>query len=744
MGADRFERQACVAEGGRDDYLFRYGCSLRARDVPEGEARERVLQENMAVCRPPLSDREALKCCASAYHKPSGYSPEIAAKYGPPSGRPALPALAAPGRPAAAEEKAREVPNLLEKVDLEGVRIPEAPDLTAPEQVRAQFAAMFRDGERGNVVFEAFHAAPIGAGEMIPAAALADEEAAETLLSLAGDAGAWLRVNPTSGEHAAHGRKGEGDADVCAFRHTLIECDPEGAAGLSEEGLEEARLDQLRRVVALRLPCACIVSSAHKSVHCCVRLADPGEELDRREWERRRDLVYRVCDASGLQPDPQCKNPSRLMRLAGAKRGGREQTLLAVDCGAPSFAEWEAWAREASEDAGYRPNVPGPARFSAWQDDPPQLRPVLIEGLLREGGLMYLLGGSKTGKTWLSLNLAASICAGAEFLGHSCRRGRVLYLDLEMQPGSLYRRIEAIIGYRSKLVGAPDYEAACAENLYPWCLRDYAAPLDALEGDICHYARQAAEAQGQPVRGFFKMAIIDPLYLVELEGSDENSAAAMSDLFRILRRIQRRLGCAVLLVHHHPKGASGAKDAIDRGAGSGAIGRNGDCILDISPLFLDEARQETLNAHYRGSVRPGEDVHAFRIEGVVRDFAGFDGFDVVWTYPVHRLASAQDRLYECQLRGADPRAEANAKSRDAGGRRREAIAEAVGRGLAACRESGAVPTKAAVYESTCWGEGTGDVDYRAFCRFFEARNSGWFPFRSTHSEGNTWIVEEAG
>lgn len=736
----RFVRQAAVYEAqtngngatGRNDYIFKYASSLRAHDVPEADALRLVRDENRTVCRPPLPDREAVKCVESAYKNPSGFSPEVAARCagrdGDAAGCPAEQATA----PAA--------PRLLEEVDPSSVELPEAPDLTRAEQLRAQMAAMFGPDELANVVTETMGGDPCGAGHMVPVSSIEDPEAADVLLSLAGSAGAWVRVNPTDGKHEDHGKKAECDKDVVRFRNVLVESDPEDASGMGPEQLQEAKRGQLRRMVALRLPCACVVDSGHKSMHAVVRVEDPGETLTREEWEKRRDLVYAVCDANGLPHDPSCQNPSRLTRLAGALRGGQEQTLVAVGIGASTFSEWSAWVRDAAEESGYTPGVPGPARFSAWQEDPPKLAPVLIEGFLREGALAYLNGGSKSYKTWMALNLAVSVCAGADFLGHACERGRVLYCDFEMQRGSLYERIHEIIAYRSKYIHSPDYSAACGENLYPWSLRDYVAPLDELERDIVHYGREMAEAQGQQVRGFFKLLVLDPMYMIEM--GDENSASDMAALFRVVRRIQRRLGCACLLVHHHPKGAAGAKDAIDRGAGSGATGRNGDALLDVSPLFLDEEHQQLLDDRYR-RFDIGEHALAYRVEGVVRDFPRFHSFDVVWTYPVHTIANPGDRLAECSLRGADVRAEANSRSKDAGGRRREAIASATRQALADCLEAGERPTKAAVYDAVAWGDATGKVTYRQFERFFEAKNRDWFPFLSTHTDGNTWLVEEA-
>lgn len=58
-------------QGGRDDGLFRYACSLRGRGIEKDEARLLVLAV-AAKCRPPLSEAEATKCLDSAWRYDSG------------------------------------------------------------------------------------------------------------------------------------------------------------------------------------------------------------------------------------------------------------------------------------------------------------------------------------------------------------------------------------------------------------------------------------------------------------------------------------------------------------------------------------------------------------------------------------------------------------------------------------------------------------------------------------------------
>jgi hypothetical protein len=61
-----------VAEGGRNDYLFRLACSMRRRGASEGAILAALNSENVARCRPPLEAAEVEKIAASA----GKYTPE--------------------------------------------------------------------------------------------------------------------------------------------------------------------------------------------------------------------------------------------------------------------------------------------------------------------------------------------------------------------------------------------------------------------------------------------------------------------------------------------------------------------------------------------------------------------------------------------------------------------------------------------------------------------------------------------
>lgn len=69
-----------VAEGGRNDHLFREGCGAHAKGVSGGELLAWLDAKNRLECQPPLPDAEVEKLAASINALPEGFSPEVKAR----------------------------------------------------------------------------------------------------------------------------------------------------------------------------------------------------------------------------------------------------------------------------------------------------------------------------------------------------------------------------------------------------------------------------------------------------------------------------------------------------------------------------------------------------------------------------------------------------------------------------------------------------------------------------------------
>ena len=94
-------------------------------------------------------------------------------------------------------------------------------------------------------------------------------------------------------------------------------------------------------------------------------------------------------------------------------------------------------------------------------NEPPEKPPELIAGVLRRGHKALIAGPSKAAKSFLLIELAISIAEGRPWLGFPCRQGKVLYMNLEIDPASCIGRFLAI--YR-----AMGIEGRHDENIVIW------------------------------------------------------------------------------------------------------------------------------------------------------------------------------------------------------------------------------------------------------------------------------------
>lgn len=457
--------------------------------------------------------------------------------------------------------------------------------------------------------------------------------------------GVWIRFNPLDG-------KGIKNANVTEFRYALVECDD------IDIGKQYALIKELE------LPVVTLVHSGGKSLHAVVRI-DAGTNQE--EYRKRVDYLYKVCEKNGLKVDTQNKNPSRLSRLPGVMRNGHKQFLVATNIGKRSWDEWKEWIEEIND------NLPGIVNLAdIWGNMKPLADP-LIDGVLRKGHKMLLVGPSKAGKSFLQIELCIAIAEGRKWLEWQCTKGKVIYVNLELDAASCHHRFRDV--YESLKI-PPDN----LENIDIWDLRGRSLPMTQLAPKLIRRAQKKNVSA----------VIIDPIYKV-ITG-DENSAAQMAEFCNQFDKVCTELGCAVVYCHHHSKGMQGQKKSMDRASGSGVFARDPDALLDMIQLettdalmqqegnkaeceaclkylenrtfeyfdWEDELDQDTrLNARQLLSIcenrmedwdykrmiaeyvaparRRAMEKTAWRIEGTLREFVPFQPVNVWFDYPVHRL-----------------------------------------------------------------------------------------------------------
>ena len=398
------------------------------------------------------------------------------------------------------------------------------------------------------------------------------------------EAGAWIRFNPLDGTGVAN-------SNVTELRHALVESDT------LEIEKQKAIIEELR------LPVVMMIHSGGKSVHAIVRI-DAVTEADYRE---KVDYLYRVCEKNGLPIDKQNKNPSRLSRMPGVLRGEKEQFIIAENIGCKTFEEWREYVESTAD------TLPEIIDYGELDELPP-LAPEVINGILRKGHKMIISGASKSGKSFLLIELGLAVALGKPWIGYRCEKGKVLYINLEVDSASFLHRVRAV------------HEAHGVKNVkgfHVWNLRGEHAEVKSLTPRLIRRAKTAG----------YSLIIIDPIYKIN-EG-DENSASEMGRFFNQLDYICKELNAAIVLCHHHSKGSQGGKFSIDRSSGSGVFARDPDAILDLIQLNPKDAGKSLENG-----------ASAWRVSAVLREFPSPEDIDLIWSYPVHEVTE--------DLKEADP------------------------------------------------------------------------------------------
>lgn len=353
-------------------------------------------------------------------------------------------------------------------------------------------------------------------------------------------AGAWIRFNPLDG-------KGVKNENVTEFRYALVESD-------------NMDIDQQNAIIReLELPVACLVHSGKKSLHAIVKV----EAGDYDEYRKRVNYLYDVCKKNGLTIDSQNRNPSRLSRMPGIVRNGRKQFLVDTNIGKETWQEWKDWIESVNDE------LPEPESIASIWDNLPALAPSLIDGVLRQGHKMLLAGPSKAGKSYALIEMCIAIAEGRDWFNWPCAKGRVMYVNLELDRASCLHRFKDVYE-------ALKWQPNNLDNIDIWNLRGKSVPMDKLAPKLIRRAQKKN----------YIAIIIDPIYKV-ITG-DENSADQMAKFCNEFDRVCTELGAAVIYCHHHSKGMQGQKRSMDRASGSGVFARDPDALLDLIELDVSD------------------------------------------------------------------------------------------------------------------------------------------------------------
>ena len=470
-------------------------------------------------------------------------------------------------------------------------------------------------------------------------------------------AGAWIRFNPLNGE-------GVRNTDIASFKYALVESD----------SLDIGK--QLSIIHQLELPVAAVVYSGAKSIHAIVKV----DASDNKEYRERVSYLYKICDKNGLEVDSQNKNPSRLSRMPGCIRGDHKQFIIETNTGKETWSDWVEWIESMNDD------LPDEENLADVLFNLPDYAEELIEGILRQGHKMLLVGPSKSGKSFSLIELCIAIAEGTKWMGRQCKQGDVLYVNFELDRASCLHRFKDVY----QTLGLTPNNA---NRIFIWNLRGKTPALDQLVPKLIRRAEKKK----------YIAVVVDPIYKV-ITG-DENSASEMAKFCNQFDKIADALGASVIYAHHHSKGAQGGKKSMDRASGSGVFARDPDALLDMIELdmnkevkehFINEARVEAMHAvldkyvpkwrtyiyqtkktddhdfeamndycaemlgfeqmnelQYLTELKVDEAKHitALQISGTLREFATFDPINCFFKYPIHFLDNG-NLLKGCRPEGS--------------------------------------------------------------------------------------------
>jgi hypothetical protein len=207
-----------------------------------------------------------------------------------------------------------------------------------------------------------------------------------------------------------------------------------------------------------------------------------------------------------------------------------------------------------------------------------------VKDLLPDKGLASIYGPSGSGKSFLALDLMATIVRGTSFYGSKTNPCPVVYVALE-GTGGIARRIEAYETYHNIKL--------------PNTFRIVTDMLSLFDSDAKIFAAAVKEA------GLHGGVIVIDTLAQSAPGSDENSSADMGRIISNAQLLQRETNGLVVLIHHTGKDAS-------RGArGHSSLFASLDAAIEVK-------RPTRGREWHRAKVKDGEDgvVTSFKLEHV--------------------------------------------------------------------------------------------------------------------------------
>ena len=200
-------------------------------------------------------------------------------------------------------------------------------------------------------------------------------------------------------------------------------------------------------------------------------------------------------------------------------------------------AEYEAYLRNKNQETNSSSLDFIFASDLSFQFNPPD---ELLEGIFVVGESSVIYGASNSGKTFVAIDMAASISRGSLWMDRRTEAGLIIYLAAE-SPSSVKRRLQAYQAYYN--VRLPNF--AIVQN-----------PIDLFNGEsdtkaIIQLTRDLEKQTGKKAR----LIVGDTLARISA-GANENAGEDMGVVIRHFDMVRAETDAHFTLVHHSGKNAA--------------------------------------------------------------------------------------------------------------------------------------------------------------------------------------------
>ncbi|XDZ71078.1 AAA family ATPase [Alphaproteobacteria bacterium LSUCC0744] len=213
-----------------------------------------------------------------------------------------------------------------------------------------------------------------------------------------------------------------------------------------------------------------------------------------------------------------------------------------------------------------------------WLHQIPDTEPnFLVDRMIERGSLAMIFGQPASGKSFLAVDLAASIATGRAFQGLKTQKGDVVYIA-----GEGYR------GLKRRFTAWATYHDVSPEEIRVMISRSAVDYSD--EGAAKELEKELLEAKAEGLSPI--LFVIDTL--ARNHGGDENSNLEMGKFISVIDQFNVKFDCATLIVHHSGHGES--QRARGASALRGALDSEFSCKKDRSTVVISCSKMKDAEA----------------------------------------------------------------------------------------------------------------------------------------------------